>query len=100
MVRDILAAAIDAQSDMVVVDTSDADAVDAGPGAEPDVVIMDDDGSLCEAVVQIGARHALVALCGDCRIAVLCKLNPGETIIREMSAAMLVESIREVTRSA
>jgi hypothetical protein len=93
MLRDILAASIAMQNDMVIVDGDDnPPSIESGS----DLVIIPDDGSMCSAVLAANARHGVIAVCRDGRAAVLCRLVPGRSVVREISAETLVESIREL----
>jgi hypothetical protein len=97
MLRDILAAAIAVQHDMVLVESEDRPgAMEVGRDPGSDVVVVNEEGSMCSAVISANAHCGLIAVCRDGRAAVLCKLMPNRAVVREISATTLVESIREL----
>lgn len=96
LARDIIAATIDAEPDMAVI------AAAAGSDEfvdRADVVVVDERASLYDTVCRSGARLAVVAVDAECRTAVVCMLDPGRSLIRDMSAAALVRVLRELVRS-
>jgi hypothetical protein len=97
MARDILVAAISSQDDMVIVEGEQrTGAIDGARGTQSDVVVMNEEESMCDAVLGANGPRGVIAVCRDGRVAVLCKLMPDRTVVREISAMTLVESIREL----